>query len=358
MENVLEGVPGSAPVQQESRQGISQEFMAAMDPTIKDPTEQDQEQQQETPPVDEVSPPDGVAPDQPTEVVEVIPEAPVVVLGESNRTPTPQYEVPENLNKLVDFMQETSGTIEDYINLNKDMSEMDEKSVLREYYKSKSPHLDSDDVTFMMDKKFSFDAESDEEDEIRSKKIAFKEELYDAKKHLEAQKDKYYAEIKTAGSASGPDLVAQAKDKELSDYFNQQTDQFFGGDFKGFDFNLGEGKPNLRYKIDNADAIKQTQSDLTNVVGEFLDKDGKVKDAGSYHKAVFMMRNGEKVAQLMYDQGYATAVEELTKNSKNTDFTPQHNEVSSNTKLAPGQAREITQDNASSGPRIQSRFIK
>ena len=43
-------------------------------------------------------------------------------------------ELPENIENLVKFMKDTGGTVEDYVNLNKDYTQLDNNKVLREYY--------------------------------------------------------------------------------------------------------------------------------------------------------------------------------------------------------------------------------
>ena len=84
--------------------------------------------------------------------------------------------LPENIEKLVLFMEETGGNIEDYVRLNADYSNIDNTQLIREYYKQTKPHLDHEDVSLLLED-FDFDEEVDEPKEIRKKKIAFKEEV-------------------------------------------------------------------------------------------------------------------------------------------------------------------------------------
>ena len=106
-----------------------------------------------------------------------------------------QKQLPENIDKLVTFMEETGGTVEDYVRLNADYTNVDNKTLIREYYKQTKPHLDSEDVSLLLED-FDFDEDIDEPKEIRKKKIAFKEEAAKAKDFLEGLKGKYYDEIK------------------------------------------------------------------------------------------------------------------------------------------------------------------
>ena len=60
-------------------------------------------------------------------------------------------ELPENVEKLVTFMNETGGTVEDYVELNKDYSKLDNDQLLKEYLRKNKPHLDNDDIELIME---------------------------------------------------------------------------------------------------------------------------------------------------------------------------------------------------------------
>lgn len=371
MENVTEGLPQTQP---EFRGGISQSFMDALNP----------ERETETP-VEAVPEAQPVAEEAPVEAVETPVEEDVIEVGETPEpTPEPQLEVVEEveepatvaqpepvkptyeiegINKLVEFMTETGGTIDDYVKLNKDYSDYNDKQLLTEFYKQTKPHLESDDIKYLVDNKLDIDEDLLEEGDLRAKKIALKEELFQARQTLVSNKEKYFEEIKAQPRAEGPseaDLALQKQQEANHQFFLDETNKHFEG-FKGFDFNLkiGDAEQTVRYKVDNAESLKDYQSDLNNVLGEFVDESGKIKDVARYHKAVFAMKNVDKIAQLFIDQGYAMAIKEQAKNSKNTDFSPQHHEPSSNTKLAPGQAREIAHPNQSNtySPKIRRGFM-
>ena len=288
----------------------------------------------------------GEKPDQEKDSLEIAePDA-----NEPVATQPRSYEI-EGVNKLVEFMKDTGGSMEDYIRLNRDTSTLSESALLKEYLKSSRPHLDKEDIDYLVTDMFDLDEELLEEGELRSKKIALKEQLFNAKTHLDSQKDKYFNEIKsTKGGASVDDLAFEAKTRENNEYFLGETDKFFGEDFKGFNFNLHKDDKdlNVRYRVENKDNVKDIQSDLNKVLGGFLGEDGRVSDVAGYHKAMFAAQNADKIAQMFFDQGFAMAVKESSQNSKNTDFNPQHHEPTSSTKLAPGQAREIVSPNQGS----------
>lgn len=231
--------------------------------------------------------------------------------------------LPENIEKLVAFMEETGGTVEDYVRLNADYSNINNTALLREYYSKTKPYLDPEDVNLLLED-FSWDEELDDERDIRKKKLAYKEEIGKAKNFLNDLKSKYYEEIKLKPS------VTQEQQKAM-DFFNRyneeqniraqqhetfknQTKQMFN-DFKGFDFNLGEKK--FRYGVQNPSQIAESQSDINNFIGKFLDEKGNVKDPAGYHKAVYAAMNADKLVSHFYEQGKADATKNIVESSKN-----------------------------------------
>lgn len=233
--------------------------------------------------------------------------------------------LPENIEKLVNFMEETGGTVEDYVRLNTDYSSVDEKTLLKEYYKRTKPHLDKDEIQFLMEDNFAYDEDIDEERDIRKKKLAFKEEVAKAKNHLESIKNQYYDEIKLRPGVSKEQQEAfdffnrykknENESKLRHEKFKQETKSLFTNDFKGFEYNVGEKR--FRYSIQNNEQVAEKQSDINNFIGKFLDKEGNVSDTKSYHKALYTAMNSDKIAQHFYEQGKADAIKEVVTNSKN-----------------------------------------
>ena len=233
--------------------------------------------------------------------------------------------LPENIEKLVSFMEETGGSIEDYVRLNADYSNVDNNTLLREYYKQTKPHLNIEEVNFLMEDSFSFDEELDEERDIRKKKLAIKEEVAKAKNFLESSKSKYYDEIKLRPGVTQEQKKAMdffdryTKEQETATQnhndFKQQTSELFKSDFKGFDFKVGEKK--FRYGVQNPEKLADKQSNITNLVGKFFDNEGKVKDSKGYHKAIYAAENVDTIANHFYEQGKADAVREVVDGSKN-----------------------------------------
>ena len=233
--------------------------------------------------------------------------------------------LPENIEKLVSFMEETGGNIEDYVRLNADYSNVDNNTLLREYYKQTKPHLNIEEVNFLMEDSFSFDEELDEERDIRKKKLAMKEEVAKAKNFLESAKSKYYDDIKLRPGVTQEQQKAMeffdryTKSQETAskqhDDFVKQTKNYFNSDFKGFDFNVGEKK--FRYGVQDPNKLADKQSSITNLVGKFLDKNGSVVDTKGYHKAIYAAENVDTIANHFYEQGKADAVREVVDGSKN-----------------------------------------
>jgi len=241
-------------------------------------------------------------------------------------------ELPENIDKLVKFMEETGGSLEDYVSLNRDVTKMDNTTLLREYYKSTKPHLDADDVDFLFNKNFAYDEETDDPSDIKAKQLAYKEELYNAQQYFNKAKDKYYADLKLRKQQDiDPQYIkameyynnSQQQSEEynnLQKQFIEKTNKVFNDNFKGFDFKVGENK--YRFKVDNTEKVKQYQSDISNFINEFLGDDGAVNDAAGYHKALFAAKNADKIANHFYEQGRADAIKDAAKDAKNINMDP------------------------------------
>ncbi len=236
--------------------------------------------------------------------------------------------LPENIEKLVSFMEETGGTIEDYTRLNADYSNVDDKTLIKEYYKKNKPYLDSEDLDLLLED-FDYDEDIDEERDVRKKKLAFKEEVAKAKSFLEETKSKYYDEIKLRPGVTQEQQKAmdffnrynkeQEQAEQQHQAFKNSTKQLFSDDFKGFDINVGEKK--YKYNIQNVDKVAESQSNITNLVGKFLDENGNVKDVNGYHKAIYAAENVDKIAAHFYEQGKADAVKDVVNKSKNLSDT-------------------------------------
>jgi hypothetical protein len=233
--------------------------------------------------------------------------------------------LPENIEKLVSFMEDTGGTIEDYTRLNADYSSVDENTLLKEYYKKAKPHLDEEEISFIMEDNFSFDVDLDEEREVRKKKLAKKEEIAKAKGFLEETKKKYYDEIKLRPGVTQDQKKAtdffnrynkqQERAEQQHAQFKESTKELFNDSFEGFDIKVGE--KNYKYNIQNREKVAESQSSINNLVGKFLDADGNVSDSKGYHKAMYAADNVDRIASHFYEQGKADAIKDVVNKSKN-----------------------------------------
>jgi len=237
----------------------------------------------------------------------------------------PEIQLPENVDKLVKFMEETNGTIEDYVRLNADYSKVDTNVLLKEYYKQSKPHLNDEEINFIMEENFQYDEDVDEERDIKRKKLAYKEEVAKAKNFLDDLKNKYYDQVRLRPGVTEEQQKAidffnrYQKNQEVAlqqhEDFKQKTSKLFTDEFKGFDFKVGEKK--FRYGVKNPNEVAKAQSNLQDFVQKFLDDKGNVKDTQGYHKAMFAARNADTIAQHFYEQGKADAVKDVVNKSKN-----------------------------------------
>ena len=255
--------------------------------------------------------------------------------------------LPENVEKLVSFMKETGGNINDYVKLNKDYSDMDNQTVLEEYYRQTKPHLSSEERNFLMEDQFSYNEDEHSETEIKRKKLALKEQVASAKSHLDGLKSKYYEDIKMGSKL--PDEAKKAVDffnrynkeseelkqaeEQAHSAFKQKTDTVFNDEFKGFEYSVGDKR--FRFNVNNAGEIKEKQSDIGNFIGKFLNDNNQIEDAKGYHKALYTAMNSDAIAKHFYEQGKADALKDSVAKSKNIDMNPResHSDTLTNSGL-------------------------
>ena len=259
-----------------------------------------------------------------------------------NKTPEPtqdytdsEINIPEGIAELVNFMNETGGTMEDYVRLNKDYNNLEDENILKEYYNQTKSHLNLEEIDFLVKDNFSYDEEMDDPTDIKRKQLAYKEEIAKAKNHLEGQKEKYYKEVKSSGSLSKEQQKAidffnrynneqqeVAQERQVAEkQFKHKTDEVFNSEFKGFDFDVEDKK--YRFKLNNAEKVKDAQMDIMNIIGSYLDKNNTtLEDGYGYHKALFAAKNADKIANHFYQLGKTEAIKEVSSESKNINMDP------------------------------------
>ena len=287
------------------------------------------------------------------EKVEELQEQVEDAVAEAEATGQP---IPENIQKLMNFMEETGGDLNDYVKLNKDYSEVDDQEVLYEYYKQTKPHLNAEEINFLMEDTFSYDEDVDDERDVRRKKLALKEQVASARSHLDGQKSKYYEDIKAGSKLTNEQQKAidffnrynkeseetQKVAKQQTDVFLKKTDQVFNDKFKGFEYNIGDKR--FRFNIKDAGKVKETQSDINNFTKKFLNKNNVIEDARGYHKSLFTAMNADAIANHFYEQGKADAMKNSITKAKNVNMNPRqaHGEVN-----ASGLKFKVLGDNSS-----------
>ena len=302
----------------------TEEPTAVVEEIIEEVIEKPVEETTETPVVEEIT-------NEVQEEVEEVAEAVEQAIVKSEET---GQALPEDIQKLMSFMEETGGDLTDYVTLNQDFSKLDNHTLLTEYYKSTKPHLSQEEIEFVMEDTFSYDEEMDEDREIKRKKLAMKEQVAQAKLHLESVKSKYYEDIKSGAKLTKEQQEAikyfnthneeSEKNREIYDQqknvFESKTNNLFNDKFKGFEYNIGEKK--FRFNVKDSAKVKETQSDINNFIKKFLTKENTMKDAAGYHKGLFTAMNPDQVANHFYEQGKADALKESIAKSKNVNMDP------------------------------------
>lgn len=350
---VQEQSTDEVPVRDESEP--SEEVVEEVQAESQEPSKQEEEEEVILEEItDETNTTDETGVDGSDEAADAAPEQEEVLQEEKAQE---QVEYPENIMDLVKFMNETGGTLEDYVALNKDYEKFEDMSLLHEYYTKSKPHLSADEIAFLIDDKFSFDEEIDEPKDIKRKKLAFKEEVANAKNHLEGQKASYYKEIK-AGSRLTPEQQKamdffnryneeSAEQEKITqtqrNVFDNKTKSLFNDKFKGFEYKVGDKR--YRFNIKNVNEVKETQSDINNFVKRFLNEKNEMNDAAGYHKSLFTAMNADAIANHFYEQGKADAIKASVKSAKNINMDPR----SSHQQVEVGgiKARVISGDDSS-----------
>lgn len=301
---------------------------------------------------------------EPEVAAEVVEETPTlkevvkeeVVAEQPAAEPTPvQPDLPENIEKLVDFMKDTGGNIQDYVRLNTNYDEVDKNVLVKEYYKNTKPHLSNEEIDFVIDDNFAFDEDVDEDNDIRKKKIAYKEEVAKAKKFLEETKNKYYDDIKLKSTGSSNQTEAESffnrfKENEAQATKNQEifranTSKLFSQEFEGFDFNVGD--KTFRMSVPNVEKVSERQQDISNFINKFTGDSGVLEDTAGYHKALYAASNPDKMANHFYEQGKADAIREITNKSNNVSTEARQAAPKGDVKLGKWTIKGVSDGNSS-----------
>ena len=322
----------------ETKENNADDSGVVAEPENAEPTQEQKEIQPEAEAQEETTVLEEVTEDNTEEKVAEVEEKVEEAIAEAEATGKP---LPENIQKLIDFMEDTGGDINDYVKLNQDYSKLDDNDVVFEYYKQTKPHLTNDEINFLMEDTFKVDEEEDTDREIRRKKLAFKEQVASARSHLDGQKSRYYEEIK-AGSKLTPEQQkawdffnrynkeSEEQQKTLEatkSNFLKKTNQVFNNKFKGFEYSVGDKK--YRFNVKDVEKVKSSQDDIGKFIGKFLDENNQMSDAAGYHKALYTAMNADAIAKHFYEQGKADAMKTSVAKAKNVNMEPRqaHGEV-------------------------------
>ena len=302
------------------KQPVEEEVVVVNEEIPEPPKEEVVEEKQDLPTLEEVTVEDLKSEEGDNKIVEDLEET---------------TELPEQLQKIAQFMDETGGDLNDYVNLNRDIEKMDDSEVLDEYYRSTKSHLSPEERSFLLEDSFGVDEDVDDDKTIRKKKIALKEQVAEAKAHLDRQKSKYYEDIKAGSKLTEEQQKAinffnefetqkvenDKLAKQAKSSFTKKTNEVFNDEFKGFEYKVGDKR--FRFNVKDANKVKQTQSDINNFVNKFVGKDNmSIEDAAGYHKSFFTAMNADAIASHFYEQGKADAIKDRVAKDKNINTEP------------------------------------
>tara|TARA_R110000803_G_scaffold101532_4_gene169450 strand:- start:40 stop:1131 length:1092 start_codon:yes stop_codon:yes gene_type:complete len=243
-------------------------------------------------------------------------------------------DLPEEVSKYLDYKKNTGRGFEDFVKVNKQYDDLDDDQVLAEYYSLTESDLDKEDIYYLMDEKFSYDEDLDDEKDVKKKNIAKKRELSKAKKYLNEFKEKYRTPLESSGNSISEEQTKEIEayrsyienskssaeiNQKKNDFFVKKTDEVFNPEFKGFEFEVGDKK--VKYSYGDVNEMKSKQSDLNNLVSKYVGEDGLINDANGWHKALSAAMNPQRFASYFYEQGKADAIGDVTKKSKNVNMS-------------------------------------
>ena len=274
-------------------------------------------------------------------------------------------ELPEDVEAFFKYKKETGRGLNDFMQLNKNYDEMDSDVLLADYYKQTEEGLDEDDINDLIDSKFGYDEDLDDESIVKKQKLAKKRELNKAKKFFKEQQEaykvplesskepadaKYDEELRSYRDKMKEAESIEAENQKKREWFSKKTDELFSDEFKGFEFNVNDEK--ITFKPADAAELKKSQQSPMNFINKYIGEDGLLSDAAGYHRSLSIAMNPDKFAKFFYEQGQAAAVDGMAKKSKNIDMdTRRAPEV---TKKGGMQVRSLSQDSGR-GLKIRSK---
>ena len=273
--------------------------------------------------------------------------------------------LPDDVEAFFKYKKETGRGMEDFMKLNKNYDDMDSDLLLKDYYKQTEEGLDDDDINDLIESRFGYDEDLDEESLVKKQKLAKKRELTKAKKFFKEQQEAYKVPLESSkGSADAKydeELRSyreqmkeaesiEAENQKKREWFSKKTDELFNDEFKGFEFNVNDQK--ITFKPADAAELKASQQSPMNFINKYIGEDGLLKDAAGYHRSLSIAMNPEKFAKFFYEQGQAAAVDNVVRKSKNIDMDMRR--APETTNKGGFQVRSVNQDSGR-GLKIRSK---
>lgn len=274
-------------------------------------------------------------------------------------------ELPEDVKAYYKYKKETGRSIEDFVKLNRKLDSENPDKLLREYFLATEEGIDEEDVDFLMED-FNYDKDLDDDSEVKRKKLEKKKAIAKAKSYFESEKEKYRIPLESSGSSISDEDKKQLEEyrqymqqattyeeeaKRKQEWFSKKTEEVFGGDFKGFEFTVEEGK-NLVFSPGDSTELKNVHSNPGKFMSRFLDDKGLLKDPNGYHKSLAVAMNPEKFAKFFYEQGKSAGTDDVIKKTKNIQMSERT--APEVTKKGGTQFRAVNPDNGK-GLKIKSR---
>jgi len=239
--------------------------------------------------------------------------------------------LPEDVAAYFKYKKETGRSLEEYVKLQQDFSQMNPDSLLKEYLTITEEGLDPEDIESIMED-YEFDEELDDPADVKKIRLAKKKIIAKAKKFFREQQEVYRQPLESRESSASQNeefkaykqYVNEAKtQKEESDrksnWFSKKSDEVFSSEFKGFKFKVDES--DITFSPGNASELRKAQETPMNFVNKFLDESGMLKDAEGYHRSLAIAMNPEKFAQFFYEQGQSNATEDVIRKTKNINMS-------------------------------------
>ena len=293
--------------------------------------EAQQQQQQQTPPAPEPAAKPSIEEGDVLSFIKERYKKEITSIDDLLVAPQQPEQLPEDVSAFLKYKKETGRGIGDFMKLNQDFDSADPDQLLLDYTIAQEEYLDREDAVGILADKFGYDEDLDQESDVKKKKAAKKRELAKAKKYFNDLKEQYKVPLESRGSLpeESPEYKQykeyldrangeQQEAKRKGEWFQKKTEELFSPEFKGFEFGIGEKK--YTFMPGEASEIKSQNSTPVNLISKFIDEQGLIKDAAGYHKALSIAMNPDKFAKFFYEQGVATATEDMAKRSKNINM--------------------------------------